>query len=186
MGASSSGVSAARSSQRPSSARPLTGCHLAAPPQATTLIHRSGLPHALRAPTMPSADCCGAVREDYSALSPLPGHPADLPRSAAKQSVQRRRKYTAQPHCGWRALRLRARSPQLYHTSYPVRVPRPARSFHASFRRPLTRTPVRFPCPSAPRIPGRGTFTPTHDRMHGTHAWHEPRAACCASAPCQC
>jgi hypothetical protein len=30
--------------------------------------------------TMPSADFCRAVREDYSPLSPEPGHPADLPR----------------------------------------------------------------------------------------------------------
>jgi nicotinamidase-related amidase len=36
-------------------------------------------------------------------------------------------------------------------------------------------TPLRFPCPSAPRIPGQGTFTPKHDSMHGTHAWDEPR-----------
>ncbi len=46
-GASSPGVPAASSSQRPSIARPLAGCHLAAPPQATTLVHRSGLQHAL-------------------------------------------------------------------------------------------------------------------------------------------
>jgi hypothetical protein len=26
-----------------------------------------------------------------------------------------------------------------------------------------------FPWPAAPRIPGQGTFTPEHDRMHGTH-----------------
>jgi hypothetical protein len=39
-GASSSGVPAARSSPRPSRARPLAGCHLAAPQQATTLFHR--------------------------------------------------------------------------------------------------------------------------------------------------
>ena len=35
---------------------------------------------------------------------------------------------------------------------------------------PTSRTPLRFPCPSAPRIPGQGTFTPKHDNMHGTHA----------------
>jgi hypothetical protein len=90
--------------------------------------------------------------------------------------VQRRPIYKAQPSCGWRALLLRARSPRLYHTSYPVRVPRPAPSFHAAFRPHLTVTPLRFPCPSAPRIPGQGTFTPEHDSMHGTHARPEPRA----------
>ena len=121
-------------------------------------------------PTMPSADFYGAVREDSSALSPLRGHPADLPRSAVIPSVHRRRIYTAQSLCGWRTSRSRARSSRLYHTSYRVRVPRPARSFHASFRPHLAVTPLRFPCPSAPRIPGRGTFTPEHDSMHGTHA----------------
>ena len=53
--------------------------HLAAPEQATTPLHRAGLQHAPRAPTMPSTDFCGAVREDSSALSPLQGHTADLP-----------------------------------------------------------------------------------------------------------
>ena len=130
-----------------------------------------------RGPTMPSADFCRAVREDHSALSPMIRHPADLPRSAVRPSVHRRRMYTARPNCGWRALRSRARSPRAYHTSYPVRVPRPARSFHAAFRPHLTVTPWRFPCPSTPRIPGQGTFTPEHDRMHGTHARPELRGS---------
>jgi hypothetical protein len=122
-----------------------------------------------RVPTMPSADCCGAVREDFSALSPVPGHPTDLPRSAVIPSVHRRRIYQVRPDCGWRTSWWRAHSSRAYHTSYPVRVPRPAPSFHASFRPHLTVTPWRFPCPSAPRIPGRGTFTSKHDNMHGTH-----------------
>jgi hypothetical protein len=42
-GASLPGVPAASSSQRPSMTRPLAGCHPAAPQQATTLFHRSGL-----------------------------------------------------------------------------------------------------------------------------------------------
>jgi hypothetical protein len=46
-GASSPGVPAASSSQRPSVARPLAGCDLAAPLRATTLFHRSGLQHAI-------------------------------------------------------------------------------------------------------------------------------------------
>jgi hypothetical protein len=45
-GASSPGVPAARSSQRPRMTRPLAGCHPAAPQQATTLFHRSGLQRA--------------------------------------------------------------------------------------------------------------------------------------------
>ena len=131
---------------------------------------------ACAGPTMPSADFCGAVREDCSALSPIPGHPADLPRSAVIPSVHRRRIYKARPTCGWRTSRSRARSSRAYHTSYPVRVPRPAPSFHASFRPHLAVTPWRFPCPSAPRTPGQGTFTPEHDRMHGTHASGERRS----------
>jgi hypothetical protein len=124
---------------------------------------------ACAGPTMPSADVYGAVRADGSTLSPA-GHPADLPWSAVIPSVPRRRMYQAQPNGGWRAVLWRARSPRLYHTSYPVRVPRPARAFHAAFRPHLTVTPVRFPGPSAPRTPGQETFTPKHDRMHGTHA----------------
>jgi hypothetical protein len=125
-------------------------------------------------PTMPSADFCEAIRKDCSPLSPEPGHPADLPRSAVIPSVHKRPIYKVQPSCGWRALLLRASSPRRYHTSYRVRVPRPARAFHASFRPHLAVTPLRFPCPSAPRIPGQGTCTPKHDSMHGTHARGEP------------
>src|SRR4249919_3956937 len=83
--------------------------------------------------------------------------------------------YQAQPNCGWRALLWRASSPRLYHTSSPVRVPRPARAFHAAFGPHLAVTPLRFPGPSAPRTPGRGTFTPKPDSMHGTHARHKAR-----------
>jgi len=136
-----------------------------------------------RMPTMPSADFCEAVREDCSPLSPLRGHPTDLPRSAVIPSVPRRRMYQAQPNGGWRALLLRASSPRLYHPSYPVRVPRPAPSCHASFRPHLTVTPLRFPCPSAPRTPGQETFTPKDDRRHGTHAKTERRGP---PRPLQC
>jgi hypothetical protein len=171
-------------------AQHLAGCHLAAPLQATTppLPRLSALgcltSFACAGPTMPSADFCGAVREDSSALSPQPGHTADLPRSAVIPSVHRRRIYKARPSCGWRALLSRASSPRAYHTSYPVRVPRPARAFHAAFSPHLAVTPWRFPCPSAPRIPGQGTCTPKHDSMHGTHAQHQrrrgaPSAGCC-------
>ena len=136
---------------------------------------------ACAGPPMPSADCCGALREDGSTLRPA-GHPAALPWSAVIPSGHRRRIDQAPPHGGWRAVLWRARSPRLDHTSSPVRVPRPARAFHASFRPPLTVTPWRFPGPSAPRTPGQETFTPTHDRMHGTHATAQRRAVCCASA----
>jgi hypothetical protein len=169
----------------------LAGCHLAAPPQSTTPAYRSGLRPtrvaawpircpacrpwgASRASPAPGLRCrrlTSAGRSGRMAPpSVLPGHPADLPWSAVRPSVHRRRLYKAQSLCGWRTSRSRARSSRRSHTSYPVRVPRPAPSFHASFRPHLTVTPVRFPCPSAPRTPEQGTFTPEHDRMHGTHA----------------
>ncbi len=47
-GASAPGVPATSSSQRPSITRPLAGCHLAAPPQTTTPLYRSGLPTSMR------------------------------------------------------------------------------------------------------------------------------------------
>jgi hypothetical protein len=47
-GASAPGVPATNSSQRPSITRPLAGCHLAAPPQTTTPLYRSGLPTSIR------------------------------------------------------------------------------------------------------------------------------------------
>jgi hypothetical protein len=137
-----------------------------------------------RGPTMSSADFCGAVREDSSALSPGPGHPTDLPRSAVRPSVQRRRIDHAQSACGWRALLSRASSPRRYHTSYQVRVPRPAPSLHAPFRPHLVVTPWRFTCLSAPRTPGQGTCTPKHVSMHGTHAIElSGTVLCAASAP---
>jgi len=126
-------------------------------------------------PTMPSADFCEVVRGDCSTLSPPRGHPADLPRSAVIPSVHRRRIDQVRPSCGWRTWWSRAHSSQAYHTSYPVRVPRPAPSFPAAFRPHLTVTPWRVPGPSAPRLPGQGTFTPKPDRMHGTHAQTERR-----------
>jgi len=107
--------------------------------------------------------------------SVLSGHPADLPRSAVRPSVHRRPIYKAQSIVdGGLRCRVPAR-PDWSHTSYRVRVPRPAHSLHASFRPHLAVTPLRFACPSAPRIPGQGTFTPKHDRMHGTHAKTERR-----------
>ena len=133
-------------------------------------LDRSGLPIGAGGP-MPAAAGCGAVRADSSALRPQqPGHPAALPGSAVIPSGPRRRIDQARPNGGWRALRSRARSPRADYTSYPVRVPRPARSFHAAFRPHLAVTPVRVPGPAAPRTPGQGPCTPKPDRMHGTHA----------------
>jgi hypothetical protein len=33
---------------------------------------------------------------------------------------------------------------------------------------------LRFACPSVPRLPGQGTFTPKQYDMHGTHAAPQP------------
>jgi len=123
-----------------------------------------------RPPPWPSADCCRAVRQDRSTLSPVPGHPPELPRSAVTPSVQRRRIDPVHPVCGWRTWWWRAHSSRASHPSSPVRVPRPAPALHAAFTRHLAVTPWRVPGPSAPRTPGQGTFTPEPDRMHGTHA----------------
>jgi len=64
-------VPAARSSQRPSNTRPLAGCHLAAPPQASTLFRRSGL-RPTRVAAWPLR--CPAFRPwGASRASPAPG-----------------------------------------------------------------------------------------------------------------
>ena len=137
---------------------------------------------ACAGPTMPSADFCGAVREDCSTLSPI----QDTPQiSRGKLSYCRCLdagfiKHSPPVDGG---LCCRASSLRLYHTSYPVRVPRPAPSFHAAFRPHLTVTPWRFPCPSAPRTPGQETFTPKHDSMHGTHAGRQARLEAVACTP---
>jgi hypothetical protein len=85
-GASSPSVPAASSSQRPGTARPLAGCRLAAPPQATTPLDRFRPAARDRVPTMPSADFCGAVREDSSTLSPC----QDTPQISRGQRSYRR------------------------------------------------------------------------------------------------
>ena len=77
---------------------------------------------------------------------------------------------------------MRAHSSPAYPTSDPVPVRRPAPSLHASFRLHRTVTPLRFTCPSAPRLPGQGTLTPEQYDMHGTHAAdHLPPPSCIRS-----
>jgi hypothetical protein len=88
----------------------------------------------LHMPTMPSADSSPGVRDDDSPLSHIPWPKGSLPRSAVIPSVHRRRIYKAQPDCGWRTARSRARSSRVYHTSYPVPVRHPARVAWASSR----------------------------------------------------
>ena len=53
---------------------------------------------------------------------------------------------------GWRTSLSRANSSQVYHTSYPILVHRPALSDWPSFRPRLTTTPLACSLPSAPRI----------------------------------
>jgi hypothetical protein len=104
---------------------------------------------------MPSADCCWTVREALASLSQFPWHATSqgIPQLSRGKSQSRPRidaGFTKQPLSGWRTLWSRAHSSQNCHASYPVRIPRPARSFHASFRPHLAVTPLRFPCPSPP------------------------------------
>jgi hypothetical protein len=116
---------------------------------------------ACAGPTMPSADCCGAVREDSSALSPCQDTP-QISRGTL-------------PYRPGRDAGLIKPAPAGDGGLCGGVPPRPAPSCHAAFRPHLAVTPWRFPGPAAPRIPGRGTFTPKHDTMHGTHAGPEPR-----------
>jgi hypothetical protein len=103
-----------------------------------------------RRPTMPSAECCGALREYPSSLRSTPGHPTDRPGSAVRPSGHRCRLHHVRPSWGGRTWWWRAHSSRAYHLSYPIRVPRPAPSFHAAFKPHLAVTPGRFPGPSAP------------------------------------
>ena len=67
--------------------------------------------------------------------------------------MRRRRIYKVHHNFrGWRTSLSRANSSQVYHTSYPVLVHRPALSDWPSFRPRLTTTPLAFSLPSAPRI----------------------------------
>jgi hypothetical protein len=160
-------VPATSSSQRPSLTRPLAGCHLAAPPQTTTLLYRSGLPTNMRG-TMPSADFCGALRKDCSPLSPMQGHPADLPRSAVIPSVHRRRIDQVRPVVdgglrGGVPTRPERTTPHIRFVFVAPRVwiglpPDPTSRW----------TLLPFSSPSAPRTPGTRTFT----SLVLCHAWH--------------
>jgi len=124
-------------------------------PGATSLYYRSGLPWQSLPGTMPWADCGWTVREALASLSQFPWHataqgPQQLSRGKSQPLLRINAGFTKQPLSGWRTWWLRAHSSQDCHASYPVRVPRPAHSFHASFRPRLTATPLRFPCPSPP------------------------------------
>jgi hypothetical protein len=96
-GASAPGRSAASSALVPEVAPRLAGSRLATPRQATTPLDRAGLRHARRAPRMPAADFCRAVREDCSAHSPWPGHPADRPGYVSTPSAPSRLSFKVDP-----------------------------------------------------------------------------------------
>ncbi len=136
--------------------------------------------------TMPSADCCWTVREARASLSQLPWHATSqgIPQLSQGKSQRLLRidaGFTKQPLRGWRTSWLRTHSSQDCHASYPVRVPRPAPSFHASFRQHLTLLPLRFPCPSPP--PG---WTEDFPLQALRHARHTRRRSPAAAKTCPC
>jgi hypothetical protein len=79
-GASSPGVPAASSSQRPSLAHPPAGCYLAAPQQATTRGHRSGL-----RPARAGLRCCLLTAAGRSGRSAPPSVLQDTPQISRGQ-----------------------------------------------------------------------------------------------------
>ncbi len=134
-------------------------------PEDTSLSYRSGLPYR-SVGTMPSADCCWMVREIFIALShfPWPATSQGVPplsRGKSQPLLRLDAGFTKHSLSGWRTWWLRAHSSQDCHASYPVRVPRPAHSFHAAFRPHFAVTPLRFPCPSPPRWLDRGLSPPS-------------------------
>jgi hypothetical protein len=124
-------------------------------PEDTSLYYyRSGLPY-VRVGTLPSADCCWTLRAALASLSQFPWHATSqgtqqLSRGKSQPRLRRDAGLTKQPLSRWRTSWWRAPSSRDCHASDPVRVPRPAPSFHASFRPRLTATPLRFACPSPP------------------------------------
>jgi hypothetical protein len=174
-GASSPDVPAATSSQRTSLARPLAGCHLAAPQQATTLFYRSGLQRAgarLLCRLLTSAGRSGRIAppsvlyQDTQQISRgKPLYRLCISARFIKHSPLWMEDFAV-------ACQLVPTVPHLLSGSCPS--PR-------TFAPRVLQTPPRgdalaFTCPSAPRTPGQGTFTPKHYGMHGTHALVNPRA----------
>ena len=127
---------------------PLTCCRIAARDRRSTCLHRSGL-RRIAPPTMPSADFCVAVRSPYDDLSLESGTQRRSPEVRPTAFVAR------PPDLPPRSLMaadfaiigslVRPGRPL-----YPVLVHRAAALLHASFRRHLTMTPLRFANPSPP------------------------------------
>jgi hypothetical protein len=101
-------------------------------------------------PTMPFADFFLAVRGNRSPLSQfLPHAESQGTRKTSRGKTQNVPRVDAEfikhtPTGRWRTSRSRARSSRVYHTSDPVRIPRPALLDWASFRPHLTMTPLPF------------------------------------------
>ena len=121
-----------------------------------------------------SADSSAGSSAHYSALRPFPWHatalgPAEASRGKRSSrpcidagSIQR-----APPVDGGLRGCAPARPERTTPCSRCLSLAPPGRSPLPSA--PLEGTPVRCLCPAAPRIPGQGTCTPEHDRMHRTH-----------------
>jgi len=101
-------------------------------------------------PTTPFADFFLAVRGNHFPLSQfLPHAESQGTRKISRGKAQNVPRVDAEfikhtPTGRWRTSRSRARSSRVYHTSDPVRVPRPALLDWASFRPHLTMTPLPF------------------------------------------
>ena len=101
-------------------------------------------------PTTPFADFFLAVRGNHFPLSQfLPHAESQGTRKISRGKTQNVPRVDAEfikhtPTGRWRTSRSRARSSRVYHTSDPVRVPRPALLDWASFRPHLTMTPLPF------------------------------------------
>jgi len=123
--------------------------------RSTGLFHRSGLRQ--RAPTMPSADFCAAVRPPYGDLSPVaetqrrPPEVRPTAFAAPPPDLPPRRLMTMD----FAIIRSLVRPGR---PRYPVLVHRAAVLLHASFRHHLAAMPLRFANPS----PSSGWIEDSH------------------------
>ena len=139
-----------------------------------SLYDRSGLP-CVPVGTRPSADSSPEISADYSALSPFPWHATSLgtgEASRGKRSYRRCRDAGFIKHSPLWMEDFAVACPLVPTVPHLVSgaCPSPRTFVPRCLQTPPRETPLRFPCPSAPRTPGQETFTPEHDRMHGTHA----------------
>ena len=99
--------------------------------------------------TMPSADFCGAVRAPYGVLSPVAGTARRSPEVSSTAFATHPPDLQGPSLDGWGL-----RDPPLARpdgpASYPVFVHRVVVLLHASFRRRLAETPLRFASTSPP------------------------------------